>query len=85
MNLLQIPYHDYKKVIRGDANWWWTKAINEAIKFSLDKNKCDDILLINVDVRFDKNYQGIYRGQGFQERQRWIVLCSLQHSHYLPC
>jgi GT2 family glycosyltransferase len=42
-------------VIKGDGNWWWTKSINEGVKYSLENN-ADYILTLNNDLLMKPNY-----------------------------
>jgi GT2 family glycosyltransferase len=41
--------------IFGDGSWWYTKSINEGIRYSL-KNNFDFILTMNDDCLIDENY-----------------------------
>jgi len=44
-------------IIRGDGNWWWTKSMNEGLRFILPRSKPGDfVLTINDDVEIDPNY-----------------------------
>jgi len=52
--MLQTNFPDVK-VISGDGNWWWTKCINEGMKFSFD-NDSDYVLWMNDDNDLDKIY-----------------------------
>ncbi len=43
-------------IVRGTGNWWYTKSVNEGIKFAEEYLKCDKYLLLNDDVILDNNY-----------------------------
>lgn len=43
------------EIISGTGNWWWTKSVNEGIKYAL-KNQAVRILLLNDDTLFDSDY-----------------------------
>ena len=43
-------------IISGDGNWWWTKSVNEGIKFALDQVDCTHVLLMNDDTFFEEDY-----------------------------
>lgn len=36
-------------IVEGNGNWWWTKSINEGLKYAL-KNKFSEFLLMNDDT-----------------------------------
>ncbi len=42
-------------IIKGDGNWWWTKSINEGIRYSL-KEGADAVLIMNNDTIFSEKY-----------------------------
>ena len=42
-------------ILNGDGNQWWTRSVNESVKFALSK-KADYVLLLNDDVRLDKDF-----------------------------
>lgn len=45
------------KVIRGDGNWWWTKSMNEGMRYILEKSHPSDfVLTLNDDTEVDTNY-----------------------------
>jgi len=44
-------------VVRGNADWWWTKATNEGIKCALSQaGPSDYIMTLNNDVAIPNNY-----------------------------
>jgi GT2 family glycosyltransferase len=44
-------------IVRGNSDWWWTKATNEGIKYALNHAKPNDyIMTINNDVAVPANY-----------------------------
>jgi GT2 family glycosyltransferase len=46
-------------VVRGNADWWWTKATNEGIKCALSQaGPNDHIMTLNNDVAIPNNYIG---------------------------
>ncbi len=47
-------------VIQGDGSWWWSKSLNEALKFLHSKSISGEsiILIINDDVTFDNEFIG---------------------------
>jgi GT2 family glycosyltransferase len=42
-------------VVMGNGDWWWTKSVNEGIKFAI-KNHTEAVLLMNDDTEIDKEY-----------------------------
>jgi GT2 family glycosyltransferase len=48
----QFPNID---IVLGDGNWWWTKSVNEGIKFAI-RNDAETILLMNDDTEIDTQY-----------------------------
>jgi GT2 family glycosyltransferase len=43
--------------VYGNANWWWTKATNEGIKYALDQAGTNDyIMTLNNDVAIPETY-----------------------------
>ena len=43
------------KVIRGTGDWWWTRSMNEGIKYAIDQG-ASAVLMMNDDTFFDDNY-----------------------------
>lgn len=43
------------KVIRGTGDWWWTKSMNEGIKYAMDQG-ASAVLMMNDDTYFDDDY-----------------------------
>ncbi len=54
LEMLKTQFPDID-VVRGDGNWWWTKSVNEGIKFAI-KNDAETILLMNDDTEIDRQY-----------------------------
>jgi GT2 family glycosyltransferase len=54
LEMLKTQFPDID-VIRGDGNWWWTKSVNEGIKFAIE-NDAESILLMNDDTEIDTQY-----------------------------
>ena len=45
------------EIIRGNGNWWWSRCIEEAIRYVKPRLRIEDrILFLNDDVRIDPNY-----------------------------
>ena len=44
------------RLIKGSGNWWYTKSMNEGIKYALDHLAPDLILCLNDDVELESNY-----------------------------
>lgn len=45
------------KLIKGNGDWFWTKSINEGIKWALSKSEANDfVLTMNNDCFFEKKY-----------------------------
>ena len=44
------------KIIKGSGNWWWTKSVNEGIKYALQNLSPDFFLLLNDDSQIEPNY-----------------------------
>jgi GT2 family glycosyltransferase len=42
-------------VIKGTGNWWWTRSMNEGIKYAIDQG-ASAILMMNDDTYFLDNY-----------------------------
>ena len=42
-------------VIHGNGNWWWTKSVNEGVKYSL-RSDAHHILTLNNDLIVKKDY-----------------------------
>lgn len=43
-------------VVKGNGNWWWTKCINEGIKFLFENHHPEYILLLNDDSIIQSDY-----------------------------
>lgn len=43
-------------VVKGNGNWWWTKSVNEGIKFLFEHHHPDYILLLNDDSIIQSDY-----------------------------
>src|SRR5688572_824428 len=44
-------------MVRGNSDWWWTKATNEGIKYALSHAKPNDyIMTLNNDVAIPNTY-----------------------------
>ena len=43
-------------IVKGDGNWWWTKSVNQGIKYALAKEDCTHVLLMNDDTYFEPDY-----------------------------
>lgn len=44
-------------IIRGDGNWWWTRSMNEGMRYILGKSHPEDfVLTLNDDVEVDSAY-----------------------------
>jgi GT2 family glycosyltransferase len=44
-------------IVRGNPQWWWTKATNEGVKFALSRCSADDyIMTLNNDVVVPNTY-----------------------------
>jgi GT2 family glycosyltransferase len=45
------------EILRGNGNWWWSKCIEEAIRYFKPRlSREDHILFLNDDVRISPNY-----------------------------
>lgn len=44
------------KILNGPGDWWWTKSVNEGIKFSIKNHNPDYILLLNDDSQVESDY-----------------------------
>jgi GT2 family glycosyltransferase len=42
-------------VIKGTGDWWWTRSMNEGIKYAIDQG-ATAILMMNDDTYFEDNY-----------------------------
>jgi GT2 family glycosyltransferase len=42
-------------VIRGTGDWWWTRSMNEGIRYAMDEG-ADAVLMMNDDTYFDVHY-----------------------------
>jgi GT2 family glycosyltransferase len=42
-------------VINGTGNWWWTRSVNEGIRYALDQH-ASHVLLLNDDTYFTSDY-----------------------------
>lgn len=42
-------------ILYGDGYCWWSKSVNECIKYSM-KNDCKYVLTLNADLVLDENY-----------------------------
>jgi len=49
-------HHPEIEIVAGDGNWWWTKSVNEGIKFAMDTPDCSSVLLMNDDTYFEEDY-----------------------------
>ena len=49
-------YYSSAIILKGDGNYWWTKSVNEGIKYTLNNTDCKYILLLNVDLTLEKYY-----------------------------
>lgn len=47
--------HPFVHIVQGDGNWWFTKSVNEGIKFGYSFNP-DYFLIINDDLEVDVDY-----------------------------
>lgn len=54
LEMLKTQFPDID-VVKGDGNWWWTKSVNEGIKFAI-RNDAETILLMNDDTEIDTQY-----------------------------
>lgn len=43
-------------IVKGDGNWWWTKSVNEGIKYAQQKFNPNNFLLLNDDNEILPNY-----------------------------
>ena len=43
------------KIIEGDGNWWYTRCINEGIRFA-EHTDASFVLTVNDDIRFNEDY-----------------------------
>lgn len=43
-------------VVKGSGNWWWTKSVNEGIRFSFNHHNPEFILLLNDDSLIQSDY-----------------------------
>lgn len=56
VNFVKKSY-PFVKIIRGNSDWWWTKAMFEGIRWATKNCKTGDFVLeMNNDCHFDKNY-----------------------------
>ncbi|HSH67481.1 MAG TPA: glycosyltransferase family 2 protein, partial [Bacteroidia bacterium] len=42
-------YFPQVDVIKGTGKWWWTKSVNEGIKYAFSQHQAEYILLLNDD------------------------------------
>jgi GT2 family glycosyltransferase len=42
--------------VKGPGNWWWTKSVNEGIRYAVDAFQPDAILLLNDDSQILPDY-----------------------------
>lgn len=50
--------HQFPSVhlVKGTGNWWYTKSINEGLKYAETNLSCDNYLLLNDDVLLSSEY-----------------------------
>ena len=53
--MIRNQYPD-AKIVAGDGNWWWTKSVNEGIRYALNNTDCTHVLLMNDDTFFEDDY-----------------------------
>ncbi len=46
-------------VLDVPGNWWWTKSVNEGIKYAFSKMPVDYILLLNDDSQIEADYLSV--------------------------
>jgi GT2 family glycosyltransferase len=54
---IEMIHNEYPivDIVLGDGSWWWTRSINEGLKYAILKNY-DTFLLMNDDTFVDDNY-----------------------------
>lgn len=68
-------------VIRGTGDWWWTRSMNEGIKYAMDQG-ATAILMMNDDTYFEDNY--IETMVKISEENPGAVIGSLDITHEEP-
>src|SRR5437660_1612104 len=54
---LEIRKKSQSVCVRGNSNWWWTKATNEGVKYALSQAAANDyIMTLNNDVVIPDRY-----------------------------
>jgi GT2 family glycosyltransferase len=49
-------YFPQVDVIKGTGKWWWTKSVNEGIKYAFSQHQAEYILLLNDDSLIQSDY-----------------------------
>jgi GT2 family glycosyltransferase len=65
-------------IIKGTGEWWWTKSMNEGIKFALNR-RAELILFMNNDTIINKDYVETLLHQHYQHP--WSVIGSIDVTH----
>lgn len=55
LEMLQVEFPSIH-VVNGSGNWWWTKSVNEGIKYALKLCNPTHILLLNDDSLIQSDY-----------------------------
>jgi GT2 family glycosyltransferase len=43
-------------IVKGSGNWWYSKSVNEGLKYALENINSDCYLLLNNDINFEDSY-----------------------------
>ena len=49
-------HYPHVHLVNGDGSWWWTRSVNEGIRYCLRFEDCNMILLMNDDTYFYPDY-----------------------------
>ncbi len=53
--MIRKHYPDVE-IVAGDGNWWWTRSVNEGIRYAMTNKGCTHVLLMNDDTFFEPDY-----------------------------
>lgn len=64
-------------IVKGTGNWWYTKSVNEGLKYAEKNLQCNHYLLLNDDVMLGEKYLSTVTSTLLNAKDEKIVFGSL--------
>ena len=73
---ISLNYPDVH-IVKGTGSWWYTRSVNEGLKYAEENLQCDDYLLLNDDILLGEKYLSTITSILYKSKDKNVIYGSL--------